>query len=495
MAFSSGNQEARAVPPQRSPAGETPLLRKFVRGWLWVCAAVAILFSASQIAEIPWRSALRGYDNTFNYLWLRSAMVDGDWDFRNDLAACDTLPEDYRTSALGLPPTPAGRIPNKYGIGWAVLSVPFYLVADGIVVAGRALGLWTLERDGWNPVYQICIHLGHVALALLALRLAVQVVAAWTGRRLEATAGVLLVWAASPLIYYQTANVSMSHGAAFLAVTLFAWALVRAGEAAVASRGGAGWWLLAGAAWSFAVTTRFQLGIFGLLAVPSLIGLSRRRPANSPGVDDAMTSTGTPAKEIGPQTGGSGAVLRAIALFVAGAGPLVFLQLLAWRSVYGAWLVFSYGAEGEVFHWTRPALFSVLGSPWHGLFYWHPFLAVASVALLIWARFESDRWWLLVLVALTIYLNASWWCWWFASAFGSRSFDAALLPLMAAIAWVLPRLQSTPRTTLLALGAVGGAWNFYLLLLYRTGTISRADPVSWWDMLAAAARVPASLHY
>ena len=92
---------------------EIPGTRWWVRG----CWLVGILLFVSALVEIPSRSALRGYDNTFNYLWLRSAMVDGDWDFRNDLAACNTLTPQYREAALSLPLTPTGRIPNKYGVG------------------------------------------------------------------------------------------------------------------------------------------------------------------------------------------------------------------------------------------------------------------------------------------------------------------------------------------------------------------------------------------
>src|SRR5215212_6125799 len=107
MASSSDNPTAR----------ESALLR----WWLGFCAMVAIALSISQLAEIAVRSSLRGYDNTFNYLWLRSAAVDGDWDFRNDLEQCNTLDPSYRASALALPTTATGRIPNKYGVGWAVL--------------------------------------------------------------------------------------------------------------------------------------------------------------------------------------------------------------------------------------------------------------------------------------------------------------------------------------------------------------------------------------
>ncbi|MBS0630735.1 MAG: hypothetical protein JSS11_02395 [Verrucomicrobia bacterium] len=435
---------------------------KLLRGWIVGCAVAACLLVTTQLLEMPWRSALRGYDNTFNYLWLRSAMVDGDWDFRNDLAACNTLEPEFRASALALAPTPAGRIPNKYGTGWAVLTLPFYLVADGITAAGRALGWWTWPRDGFNPVYQTCIQIGHVALALLALWLAAKAIAAWLGDRTWVPLAVLAVWAASPLLYYQTANIGMAHGAAFFAVALCAYALVRARD------GARWWWLLAGAGWGLAVTTRFQLGVFGLLAAWYWWDQLRQ----------------------------GGRIAGPVGWFAAGAAPLLALQLWAWHVVYGRWLVFSYGGEGESFHWTRPELFNALCSPWHGLFYWHPLLLVAALGLLAWAwraRGLAAVW--VAVLGLTLYINAAWWCWWFASAFGGRAWDAALLALMAGFAWLLQRAGRRGRAFLLVLAGIAALWNFYLITLYRTAAIPRNEPVTWGQMIEAAGKLGDAAHF
>jgi hypothetical protein len=445
------------------PAGE----RRLLRLWIIVCAAVGAALALSQLIEIPQRSALRGYDNTFNYLWLRSAMVDGDWDFKNDLAACDTLLPEYRASALGLPPTKTGRIPNKYGIGWAVTATPFYLVADGVVAGGRALGVWSLPRDGWNPVYQVCIQLGQIALAILALWLAAQTIAAWLAvDRFIAGVAVVLVWVASPLLYYQTVDVSMSHGAAFFAVASMAWSLVQAGR-----RPAANWtWLLAGLGWGLAATTRFQLGLFGLMAAWNWFELAR--------------------------SAGGRSALRAAGLFALGALPLVALQVWAWHVVYGQWLVFSYGAEGEGFRWAHPEWLGSLFSSRHGLFYWHPFLLAGAIGLFGWlGRGNRLALVLLATVAATLYVNAAWWCWWFASAFGNRAIDAALLPLMAGVAWLLVTASPVWRKALWSVALATGAWNFYLVFLYRIAAISRNDAVSWGEMLQAATRIGAALHF
>lgn len=460
---------------------------------LWI--GLAVLLGAglcgSQVAEIPARSALRGYDNTFNYLWLRSAMVDHDWDFHNDLAAANTLVPEHRASALALPVTATGRIPNKYGIGWAVLTLPFYLLADGVVAIGREAGLWTLSRDGFNPVYQIAVQVGHYALGLVALFLAAATITRWIGNRAAAVSGVLTVWMTSSLLYYQTVNVSMSHGAAFFAASLLAYAIerTRQDQGADDSAPRARWWLLAGGAFGLAVIIRFQLALLGVVIAWALL-------ARGP-VDGAQAAKGRQLPSTPDFVPPSFRELfRRVGWVTLGVAPFVVLQLWAWRSVYGRWLVFGYGAEGESFHWSRPEIMNSLFSSWHGLFYWHPFLLVAVGGLGAWAwtRRGAVLGWGLFLIA-TIYINAAWWCWWFASSFGNRGYDAVLLPLMAGAAWLFHRAQGRLRTVLCTLAVTMVLWNLYLVLLYRSGAIPRQAPVTWIEMLAAAVRLPESIHF
>ena len=249
------------------------------RWGLRLLATAALIAWGSQLAEMPWRSALRGTDNTFYYFWLRSAMVHGDWDFRRDAVECNTLPEDFRANLLQQPPTETGRLPNKYGIGWSLLSTPFYLVADGVVGAGRAVGLWKLQRDGYNPVYQIALHTGHLALAVLSLWLAWRCARRWCDPP-TALLGVAILWGASPLIYYQTMKLSLSHNAAFFAIALLTWALLRAHE----ERARIWPWWLAGAAMGLAIIVRYQLVMFAVIPAwiwwrETRVGGSSRRAA------------------------------------------------------------------------------------------------------------------------------------------------------------------------------------------------------------------------
>ncbi len=461
MDNSSAEQPARPDPWWQELAATWRGLTASRRRGLLAVACATLLAFGSQFAEMPWRSALRGTDSSFYYFWLRSAMVHGDWDFRRDILECNTMPDDFRQLILKDPPTPTGRQANKYGIGWSVLSVPPYLLADGVVATGRGLGVWTLERDGYNPVYQIFIYTWHFLLALASLVLAWRVVTRWCGDREAALLGVVLLWAASPLPFYQTIKLSLSHSAAFFAVTLMCWSLMRAQD----QRDRLAPWWLAGAGLGLAVILRFQLAVFAV--VPAWVWLRGARDA------------------------GWGRTSVRAGMLVLGAGPLVFLQLFAWHVVYGTWLLSPYGAAGETFNWSDPQILPVLFSERHGLFYWHPLLLVGAAGFGWLAWRERGRGLLaagLAAVLATVYVNASWWCWWFASSFGSRAFEGACLFFMGGLAWLWVRARPAWREALCAVFLAGAAWNFYIMALFYTMAIPRDPPVSWWEMLTSGGK-------
>jgi len=218
-----------------------------------------------------------------------------------------------------------------------------------------------------------------------------------------------------------------------------------------------------------AAITRYQSAVFGLLAIGALWSLARQQRA---------------------------AAGRAAGWIALGAAPLILLQLWAWRVVYGSWLVFSYGAEGDRFNWGSPVLGSSLLSPWHGLYYWHPLLLLATAGLLVWAWHRQGRALLLTGVfGLMVYINAAWSCWWLASAFGNRAYDAALLPLMAGLTYLLGRAGHQSRRLLLTVCGMLILWNLYVLVLYRSGAIPRMDPLTWGEMIAAAKNLSEALRF
>jgi hypothetical protein len=433
--------------------------------WLiGVALFFGLLFFGIQLAEIPWRSALRGYDNTFNYLWLRSAMVDGDWDFRNDLEECDTIAESELGEVLNQPVTKTGLLANKYGIGWGIASLPGYLAADAVVAVGNGVGLWDLRRDGFNPVYQVFLQAWQFLLAAVSLVLVRTVVARLIGPE-YAWAGVLSVWLASPLVYYQTSNLSMSHNTVFFCIAVMVFGAMQAPR-----KPGAAWpWLLMGAGYGLAVVTRFQAGVFAFVLIFALWEHAKSR------------------REL---------VLQASGWLLAGGLPFALLQMWAWKVVYGQWAVFSYGVTGESFSWGSPALVQSLFSSFHGMFYWHPLLFVSFAGMMWWTwRRRGVGIPLTMAGVLTVYVNAAWWCWWFAASFGMRAFDGALIGLMIGQAYLFSRANKSRLKGLWATCIVLAAWNLYVVTLFRAAAIPRNAPVTWLEMIRAALELPEHLHF
>lgn len=449
-------------------AGKTAGLRATLLGLprAQKCMLTALLLGVLGVFTIPFLqidrfSMLRGTDNTFYYFWLRSAAVDGDWDFANDLQETNTLTPFHRAEIEKIPLTETGRVANKYGIGWALVSAPFYAIADAVVLVGHATGFGDWPRDGYSAPYQIGVQIGQFLIGFFGLWLA------WLCARKLCNDSRAALWAvafglaAGPQLYYLTLKLSLSHAAAFTAIALMTHACLAAREEPRRA-----WpWIIAGAAWALAVLMRFQLAVFALL--PAWIWLEcfiREKDVRA-------------------------AVLRA-AWLVAGFTPLIVLQLYAWNIVYGSWLVFTYGENGEGFNWTQPEILNVLFSPRHGLLYWHSFLAVGVAGLIALAVRDSFQRVALLCVGLTLYVNAAWWCWWFAgNSFGSRAFEAAMLFFMFGIAFLLARATPRWKNALLCTGAVACAWNFYVMILFYSGAISRDGPVTWLEKIQTGIRL------
>ncbi|MGC9452586.1 MAG: hypothetical protein ACP5I4_14200, partial [Oceanipulchritudo sp.] len=86
-----------------------------------------------------------------------------------------------------------------------------------------------------------------------------------------------------------------------------------------------------------------------------------------------------------------------------------------------------------------------------------------------------------------LYINASWWCWWFAASFGSRGFDAGVLFLMGGTAFILNKLRPYPvlEKCFLLISQFFVLWNIYIVILYALSLIARQEPVTWGEMLRA----------
>ncbi|MBS0657065.1 MAG: glycosyltransferase family 39 protein [Verrucomicrobia bacterium] len=426
-----------------------------------VALIVGAYFFADRVACLFWtppKSSISGWDNGFYFYWLRSPVIDGDFDFRNDLQDAPTLPPDLTQFALRQPATPTGLLPNKYGIGWALSTAPFYLATDLGVRLWNAVG-GQVPRDGYGPPYQWAVQLGQLCWALVGLSFAYALLRRWYDANLSLQA-LLLVWLTSFLFYYQTTLLTMAHSVTFGALAACYWCTLRAGEEPMRWR----WWLALGACGGLAVISRFQTAVY--LLYPAVVALTLLRRE--------------------PRCAG-----RVVSGALAGAA-VIGLQLAAWKTVYGSWLVYSY--SGEAFHWGQPELWAVLFSPFHGLFYWSPALLPAALAFAFAPALRAGgRWTWPVVFLLCIYVNAAWSCWWFGMSFGSRAFEGCLLFCMFGLAELLRAVRSRPALAGLvgATAALLIGWNVALGWGARKNRIPMEEPVTYPQMLRLLLTPPA----
>jgi 4-amino-4-deoxy-L-arabinose transferase-like glycosyltransferase len=242
-------------------------------------------------------SIMEGIDDTGYFLWLRSAVIDRDLDFANDFEQTRTISAIHRDNILNGKQTEAGRIPDKYWIGWALLNaIPFGIVYLAAVFRG-------LEVTGFEPSFLIAIWAFQLLLGVFSLRFAYMLIRRYTSSE-AALLGVLMVWLASPLVYYQTARLSLVHNQVFFLIAALYLLTFRIKD----GRAGIWTWIVMGFVSGLAVVTRSTAVVYLLFPMVVAVGVIR----------DSNWKQWLPRSS----------------LALAGAFVPVILQMGAWKSVY-----------------------------------------------------------------------------------------------------------------------------------------------------------------
>ena len=445
--------------------------RAIPRWWIWFFALLAVFTASlavvvkgfhlfSSIRDEPF---IQGADDSHYYLWLRSWVVDGDLDFTNDFAAIPFLEPDYKERILNGPRTATGMVPNKFPVGWAVVSAPGFATAH---LLSKALG-W--EDNGFGAPYQLAVWLQQILMAGVGFLLLRSILRRWYSNPVCVLA-IMMVWLTSPMVYYQTARIAMVHNTLFVLGTLVFWLALRVRDCLgsrdrrsmteLASLSG-----LAGFAAGLMVICRPSAIVYLIPPVWLIIDGMYRNARGSPGLLTAM---------------GAGAI--------AGAAAGVFPQLLAWKQVYGHWIYYSY--QGEGFNWASPQFYTSLLSPHHGLFNWHPMLALGLGGLLLASlRGKFTPSWLISFIAIA-WINSAWHMVHFGSAFGGRAYEFVVFFATLGMAYALHQLQRRAvfLHATLALHALLACWNTVFMYLFMQGIVSREEPVTWLERFSAVFR-------
>lgn len=484
-----------------------------------VVVAEAALFAATHAER--WRKSLRPLDRPGvrageglvvrcdglgYYAWLRSLLVDGDWSFDNEFDSHNPL-NDFVP-----PPTPrteTGRRPNLWSVGpacvWAVLLVPVH-------AAVSALQAWGLPwpADGYSLPYQLAVGLTTVAASWLSLVCTYAACRRFAPapRAAFATAVMLL---GTPAVYYAAVEGSMAHGVGTAAVALLVWYWLWTYGSESPAR-----WLLLGSLVGLVALVRWQLATLVVLPVGEwCLGLrqaagraaARQAPrpsifwwhalSDAQGVVRIMPSplrSGRATRPCGVTPSAARQAPRppgleqhvsfpfgqarltirhlSLAMLAALGAVAAFLpQMLAWRCVFGHWLVRPFPTAHN---WLTPALWQVLASTDRGFLYWTPAALLACggyfAAL---PRLGERLGFLFAAFLLQVYVVASLWGEqaYLGASFGFRQLTETAPVLAPGLALLLARASAGRFRVLAVLGIALVAWNMTLIAQYRLGWI------------------------
>lgn len=424
----------------------TALLRRTPRLWAstnrsaaaWIVGAWVValtLFFTPRIAS----------DGVLYYVYLRSLAIDGDWDFANEFS-----PQSPLTHVLEVDETErmaSGYFANAASVGPAIVWIPFFALAHGVVALGSSLGIpWQL--DGYAQPYVALISFASALATLGTLLGCFQITRRFVPAATATLATVTLLFG-SNLLFYGMAEGSFAHAFSALAATLLVLAWLRLEERPTTAR-----WAMLGIAAGATILMYWITAL--LLIMPLLTGLRllfatlRRRdwPA---------------ARRLVAQ----GLLAATLALL------LVSPQLLAWTIIYGAPLAAPHGAD-----YITPQglnLWGVLFSPLYGLLPWTPafFLGLCGLFLL-----PARRPWLAccMLAACLAYIgyNASLGRWFAGGSFGMRRLTACAPLFAVGLALLFDRLARWHHALPALTATLVGAWALAVFVRYQNYMISHA---------------------
>ena len=387
-------------------------------------------------------------DGAVYFSQLRSLIFDRDLDVAAEFAY------------LEQPPRPN----HVVQIGPTIVWLPLYLAVAAIDAAGRTVGLWSAPAD---PV-ALGLTLPYVRAALISSFVIGAIGMFAVHHRLRAEFGrlvafcsSLLLFAATPLIWYMVYEPSMTHAVSFGAVALFVTFVTRPAMAFHVTPRDA---MVAGALLGLAFITRPQDAVFILL--PAVLLFSRPEPLGAK-MAAALRYAGY-------------SLLGGLPLAVAQAVHTYFVLTREEYTVFG---------QAGYFDPFRARWADTLFSSWHGFFAWSPIAYVALIGTIFYVRRHKQ----FAIAALVILFLTAWvsgstsdWGGW---SFGGRRFVSSLVILAPGLALAIHALLRRPMWAMAMFAVLAIAWNQLLVAQYRSGMLPRETAMPFAQLVRQQAAV------
>lgn len=446
---------SRSIALSSSPRGR---LDGFIARPLPLFIAIFILFLlvfGTSIFLLPKRyGQLIVGDGIYYYVYLRSAVLDGDIEFTNDYALYQAFnDQDLRKKEEMLSrKTPNGMAANFFSVGPAVLWSPAFIATHAFAtLLGQA-------KDGFSYWYQAPLLFLSIAYGFIGILLT-YLVTAGIFSRFAAFVSILGIWLATNVVYYMGVSPSASHVLSMFTCSLFVYLWWRG--LGKRTRGN---WFLWGLSAGLMAMVRWQDGLIAVLALFEWIAILRSKTQG----EENRARASTPAQHRDDTSPQSHAVALTVDGLIFSAGALIaFLpQMLAWNILYGSPLTIPQG-EGFL-QYFRPEIWNVWFSSKRGLFPWSPVILFAVIGFVpLYRKNKTLGASAIAIFVLETYTNSIVSDWWGGEAFGARRFISLIpffaLGLAAFVDWIRPRVPAN--VILVALGAFV-VWNSLFLLQY-----------------------------
>lgn len=411
---------------------------------------IILLFPAFYIINVSHHSWVKpenviAWDVKSYYAYLPAAFIHHDL----SLAFTAKNPSEYNKWFWPVV-TPTGKKCIVTSMGLSFLYAPFFLVGHGVAV------FTPFADDGYSQPYAMALVFSAMFYVILGL---------WFLRKLllryfdELTTLItlILVLFGTNLLYYSSWSAAMPHSYNFGLIAMFLYLNNR---------------------WHEQITAKNTI-VLGLLT--GLIVLIR--PTNILVLILIAFWKVTSLKSLQDKLFFFLKNYRFILLMAASFVLIWVPQFIYWKYVSGKFLFFSYSGIGGKFFWSHPQIGEILLSLRKGWWIYTPLMLVATLSIVfLFRKLPAMATAIFLFVGLNIYVQASWWCWWFGGGFGLRAFIDSYAILAIPLAVLVSKavaLKWRGAPVLLLLGLL--TW----YNLFQTKQYNRMA-IHWWWMSKTA---------
>lgn len=349
-------------------------------------------------------------------------------------------------------PTEKGGLVGRMTIGMSVVYAPFFLVAHALA---EPLGY---PPDGFSTPYKFALLISCLFYVFFGLWFLRKALLTYFSEK-ETAITLLVIGLATNLFFYTVIEPPKSHAYSFSLVALLILLVIR--------------WYGTGS-WRHAILIGVVAGMI-LLVRPSNLLLLLVVFLWGIGTWDDLRNRLRFFLKGWPKL----MVMALIAVLVL--SP----QLIYWEITTGQLIFYSY--DQERFFFDQPHIIKGMFGYRNGWLVYTPVMVFSLAGMIVgYRKYRRLIMPVAIVWLINVYLIFSWWCWWYASAFGLRamidSYALLAFPLTAFTAWTL-RKHIMIRTVYLTLIAFFIFLNIFQTHQYYTGAIHWGSMTreAYWD--------------